>query len=79
MKNLNWILSFFLFAPLASAMPASSSKIMISAPSEYAVEAGKEIFKEGGNVVDVAVGVALTLSVTSPYFAAFGGGGKCGG
>ncbi len=77
MKNLIWINIFLLLPPAAFAMPTSSSKIMISAPSEYAVQAGKEIYEAGGNVVDVAVGVALTLSVTSPYFAAFGGGGFC--
>jgi gamma-glutamyltranspeptidase/glutathione hydrolase len=77
MKKFKLFFSLFLLAPSSFAMPASSSKIMISAPSEYAVAAGKEIYKAGGNVVDVAVGVALTLSVTSPYFAAFGGGGFC--
>ena len=30
---------------------------------------------KGGNVVDVSVAVALTLSVTHPYYAALGGGG----
>lgn len=48
---------------------------MISGPSPYAVEVGRKVAARGGNVVDVAVAVGLTLSVTSPYYAALGGGG----
>lgn len=68
-------LALTLFTFPASAVPAEGSKMMISAPSPYAIEVGKKIIKQGGNVVDVAVAVGLTLSVTSPYFAALGGGG----
>lgn len=57
------------------AMPAEGHKVMISAPSPYAVEVGRKIAARGGNVVDIAVAVGLTLSVTSPYYAALGGGG----
>ena len=59
----------------AAAVPAQGHQLMISAPSPYAVEIGRAIAAKGGNVVDVAVAVGLTLSVTSPYFAALGGGG----
>jgi gamma-glutamyltranspeptidase/glutathione hydrolase len=48
---------------------------MISGPSPYAVKVGEGIAEKGGNVVDVAVAVGLALAVTSPYYAAFGGGG----
>jgi gamma-glutamyltranspeptidase/glutathione hydrolase len=57
------------------AIPVSGHKIMIAAASPYAVEAGKAIEEAGGNAVDVAVTVSLTMSVTSPYFASLGGGG----
>lgn len=57
------------------AVPFEGQKMLISAPSPYAVEAGKKIIQQGGNVVDVAVAVALAMSVTVPYFAALGGGG----
>lgn len=59
----------------AAAMPAEGHRLMISAPSPYAVEVGRAIAMKGGNVVDVAVAVGLTLSVTTPYYAALGGGG----
>ncbi len=59
----------------AGAIPAEGSKMMIAAPSPYAVDVGKKIIEDGGNVIDVAVAVGLTLAVTSPYYAAFGGGG----
>ncbi len=60
---------------IAWAIPFQGSNLLISGPSPYATEVGVKIAKAGGNVVDVAVGVALSLSVTSPYFASLGGGG----
>ncbi len=48
---------------------------MITGPSQLAVESGVQTFKNGGNIVDAAVSTALVLAVTSPYFAALGGGG----
>ncbi len=62
-------------APKARAINAEGSQIMMSAPSRLAVETGEQIFAESGNVVDVAVAMALSLTVTSPYFASLGGGG----
>jgi gamma-glutamyltranspeptidase/glutathione hydrolase len=59
----------------AGAVPLEGHKILISAASPFAVEAGKKIAEKGGNAVDVAVTVGLTLSVTSPYFGGLGGGG----
>src|SRR5688572_21847444 len=64
-----------LIVPPLAAIPVEGHKLMISAPSPLAVEVGRKIAARGGNVVDVAVAVGLSLSVTSPRFAALGGGG----
>lgn len=74
MKKL-FILLILTVHTAAFAVPAEGHHIMISGPSHYAVEAGHKVAEMGGNVVDVAVAVALTLAVTSPYYAALGGGG----
>ncbi len=59
----------------AMAVPTEGQKIMISGPSPYAAAVGEKIARKGGNVIDVAVAVGLTLAVTTPYYAALGGGG----
>jgi len=63
------------FSLPAVAVPVEGHKIMISAPNVYAVEVGRKIAARGGNVVDVAVAIGLSLSVTAPYYASLGGGG----
>ena len=63
------------FTGAVLAVPAEGTRIMISAPSNYAVEAGKAIANKGGNLVDVAVAVGLALTVTNPSNASLGGGG----
>jgi len=62
-------------SPLALAVPAEGHKMMVSGPTPVAVDVARKIMLKGGNVVDVAVAVGLTLSVTTPYFASLGGGG----
>ena len=64
-----------LFATPVLAVPSEGTHIMISAPSGYAVDAGKAISAKGGNLIDVAVAVGLTLAVTNPSNASLGGGG----
>tara|TARA_Y100001935_G_C17304906_1_gene511660 strand:- start:1005 stop:2732 length:1728 start_codon:yes stop_codon:yes gene_type:complete len=67
--------SLFFMAFQSRAIPTEGHEFLISAPSHYAVETAQKIHKMGGNVVDVAVAAGLTLSVTTPYYAALGGGG----
>lgn len=74
MKKIIFI-SLIFIPSFGLAVPFESQNIVISAPSHYAVESGVKTHRAGGNVVDVAVNVALVLSVTSPYYAGLGGGG----
>lgn len=74
--KLAYLFLFLLFsANLALGIPVEGHKMMVAAPTQLAIPVGQKIAKMGGNVVDVAVAVELTLSVTSPYFASLGGGG----
>lgn len=63
------------FESTALALPHVSQKMAMAGPGPHAVAAAQEIARKGGNVFDQAVAAALTLSVTHPYYAAFGGGG----
>lgn len=65
----------FHFSVTGFAIPSEGRKVMISGPSPWAVQVGKNISKKGGNVVDIAVAIELALAVTSPYYASLGGGG----
>jgi gamma-glutamyltranspeptidase/glutathione hydrolase len=53
---------------------STGSKIMISA-HPLAAKAGLEVYKKGGNVVDVAVAVAYALGVVEPHGSGIGGEG----
>ncbi len=64
-----------MFVSAVQAVPGEGTRIMISAPSDYAVDAGKAVYAKGGNLIDVAVAVGLALAVTNPSNASLGGGG----
>lgn len=74
LQNLSPILALT-FSFSAGAVPLETSQIAIAGPSQIATDIGEQVALAGGNVVDTAVATALALSVTSPYYAAFGGGG----
>ena len=69
------LICLMMFGTSVQAVPSEGTKIMISAPSEYAVDAGKAAYAKGGNLIDVAVAVGLALTVTNPSNASLGGGG----
>jgi gamma-glutamyltranspeptidase/glutathione hydrolase len=58
-----------------AAVPVEGHKMMYAGPSPYAAEIARSISLKGGNVVDASVAIALSLAVTHPYYASFGGGG----
>ena len=68
------ILVFVFSATAQYAKFSSGSKIMISA-HPLAAKAGMEVYRKGGNVVDVAVAVAYALGVVEPHGSGIGGEG----
>jgi gamma-glutamyltranspeptidase/glutathione hydrolase len=67
-------LSFVLSAAAQYPKVSSGSRIMISA-HPLAAKAGLAIYRQGGNVVDVAVAVAYALGVVEPHGSGIGGEG----
>ena len=60
---------------LRPAIVATADSAMISSASPLATEAGLAVLRRGGNAVDAAVAVAMTLAVTFPSAGNLGGGG----
>lgn len=75
MKTLTLFLSALIVSFSAHSIPRLSKNIMISGPSELALQTGLDVHARGGNIVDVIVSYALTLSVTHPFYGSLGGGG----
>ena len=61
-------------APRLARVATADSAMIVSA-SPLATNAGLEVLRSGGNAVDAAVTVALTLAVTYPAAGNLGGGG----
>ena len=49
---------------------------MVSAPQPEAVEAGLDILRDGGNVVDAAIGAALVQTAVDPQMCGIAGFGS---
>ena len=58
----------------AARVTTADSAMVVSA-SPFATQAGLDVLKGGGNAVDAAVAVAMTLAVTYPAAGNIGGGG----
>jgi len=60
--------------PAASPRPAWAPQAMVSSAEALATEVGVNLLQRGGNAVDAAAAVALTLGVTEGYSSGIGGG-----
>ena len=63
------------FAQTSAFAPVRAQLGMVSTSDANATRVGVEILKKGGNAIDAAVAVALTLAVTWPNAGNLGGGG----
>lgn len=75
MKNLICVLILVFAASSSFAVPFEGQKIVVAGPSPFSAQIAQDIHRQGGNVVDASVAIALALSVTAPYYASLGGGG----
>lgn len=73
MKTLFLWLFIFSFSLFAS--PFKGKAIVVSGVSPYLPFTAKQIHRKGGNIVDIALALSFTLSVTHPYYVSLGCGG----
>ncbi|HMC22561.1 MAG TPA: gamma-glutamyltransferase [Thermoanaerobaculia bacterium] len=71
------VVLLFIVLPLqaASRLPVREKHAMVASVDSIASRVGADVMKRGGNAVDAAVAVALTLAVTWPEAGNLGGGG----
>jgi len=71
---LSFIFLASFFAQAASGQP-ERKQAAVAMPDKFAVSVAEQIFKQGGNAVDVAVATGFSLAVTFPEAGNLGGGG----
>ena len=75
-RILSGLLIFVFVRPEAQGrQPVYARRGMVVAVQDYAVDAGIDVLRSGGNSVDAAVAVGFALAVTYPYAGNIGGGG----
>src|SRR5947208_15412435 len=75
MRKLAALLLFAIPLHAASRLPVREPRAMVASVDAIASRVGADVMKRGGNAVDAAVAVALTLAVTWPEAGNLGGGG----
>src|SRR2546422_11189897 len=76
MKKLAALLIFIaVLLPAACRLPVREPHAMVASVDAIASRIGADVMKRGGNAVDAAVAVALTVAVTWPEAGNLGGGG----
>ena len=63
------------FLPIYAKEPVHARHGMVVAQEPIATDAGVAVLKSGGNAIDAAVAVGMTLAVTYPFAGNLGGGG----
>ena len=74
-KKVSIYLLVFYLPFFSHSVPFEGTKFVISGPSPHSSIVAQSLFKRGGNIVDMAVGSALALAVTHPYYVSLGCGG----
>ena len=69
------VLGMFAQPIVCARAPIRAAQAMVVAQEPIAADVGLAVLKSGGNAVDAAVAVALSLAVTYPYAGNLGGGG----
>ena len=75
MRRLVLLFAIATAVPVWSAQPVRAKNGMVVSVEPHATEVGVKILQAGGNAVDAAVAVGLTLAVTHPSAGNLGGGG----
>ena len=73
--RISLVIIAFCSSSLSFSAPLMGHKMMVATPSPLSAQVAEQIMKKKGNVVDVAVAIALVLAVTNPRHASLGGGG----
>jgi gamma-glutamyltranspeptidase / glutathione hydrolase len=74
MKALGLLFLLLITAPLHAAEPAAYPEHAVASVHPLATQAGLDAFAKGGNAIDAAVAVGLTLGVVDGHNSGIGGG-----